>query len=234
MNQSLAMAPVSSDAASERVRPVLMLSLLWMVGGMGVAAFTARWATESGVMARWMLGNPWFWVVNLVIWLAISFFFVTLVRRVPAPVGMLLFALYAAWTGMSLSLTLAQYTPASVMQALVATTVLFATMAVFALTTRINLLKYTFYIFAAVIALLIISLLNWFIFRSATFDWWLSLIGVALFSFSTANGVQQIVHMDRVSDPALRMRLSIVGAMILFTNFINMFIRILRLMGQRR
>ena len=151
----------------------------------------------------------------------------------PSILQVLLFVLYTAWTGMSLSLTLAQYSQASVMQALVATTVLFATMAIFALTTRINLLKYTFYIFAAVIALLVISLLNWFVFRSATFDWWLSLIGVGLFSFSTANGVQQIVHMDRVNDPALRLRLSIVGAMILFTNFVNIFIRILRLMGRR-
>lgn len=233
MNQSLAMNPTTSDAASARVRPVLVLSLLWMVGGMLVAALTARWATESGFMARWMAGNNWFWLISLVIWIAISFFFATLVRRVPAPVGMLLFALYAAWTGMSLSLIVAQYSPASVMEALLYTTVLFGAMLLFGLFTKMNLLKYTFYIFAAVVALLIISLLNWFVFRSATLDWWLALIGVPLFAFSTANGVQQIVHMDRVNDPALRLRLSIVGAMILFTNFVNIFIRILCLMGRR-
>ncbi|MGL4650596.1 MAG: Bax inhibitor-1/YccA family protein, partial [Caldilineaceae bacterium] len=183
---------------------------------------------------RWAAGNPWFWVFSMVIWIAISLFFATLVRRVSTPVGLLLVALYAGWTGLSLSLTVQQYTTASVVQAFVAAVLLFGAMVLFALFTKMDLTKYSVYIFASIVALLLFSLLNWFFFRSAVFDWWLTIIGVALFAFSTANGVQQIVRMDQMGDPALRTRLSVIGAMILYTNFVNIFIRLLRLMGRSR
>jgi FtsH-binding integral membrane protein len=234
MAQAAIAQPSPMSGRAERARPVLVQSFLWMFLGMGIATFTSWWAIQSGTMNRWASSNEWFWLVSLLIWIAISLAFAPLVQRVPAPVGLLLFAVYAAWTGLSLSLTIQYYTTASVVLAFVAAIALFGSMVIFAIFTKMDLLKYSFYIFAGVVALLVVSLLNWFIFRSAALDWWLALIGVPLFAFSTANGVQQIIRMDSVGDPALRSRLAIIGAMILFTNFVNIFIRLLRLMGRSR
>ncbi|MGL4649201.1 MAG: hypothetical protein ACRC1H_07320, partial [Caldilineaceae bacterium] len=74
--------PAPTIAASTQARPVLLLSFVWMLGGMLITTATAWWAIESGTMNRWAAGNPWFWVFSMVIWIAISLFFATLVRRV--------------------------------------------------------------------------------------------------------------------------------------------------------
>jgi len=107
-------------------------------------------------------------------------------------------------------------------------------MVVFALTTKMDLVKYSFYIFVGIIALLIATLLNVFVFQSSEFDWLLTIAGIVLFSISTARGVQKIVRMDQTLDPALRSRLAIIGAMILFTDFVNLFIRILQIVGSKK
>lgn len=81
---------------------------------------------------------------------------------------------------------------------------------------------------------MVAGLLNTFVFRSKTVDLVLSLAGVVLFSISTAASVQKIARMEHELEPRLHRRAEIIGAMMLYTNFINVFIRILELYARTR
>lgn len=82
--------------------------------------------------------------------------------------------------------------------------------------------------------LIVATALNVLFFQSQTLDLFLSYAGVALFSFSTAATVQRIEKMSRELDPRFHDRAAIIGAMMLYTNFINLFLRLLQLFGRNR
>ena len=149
-----------------------------------------------------------------------------------------IFFAYAAMNGFTLSLVLLLYASQTLTLAFVSTAALFGAMTIVGLTTKLDLTKLGTFLFMGLIGLLIAMLVSIF-FRSSTFELIISVVGVLLFTGLTAYDTQKIVRM--ASDPRLRAgdsnllrRLSIMGALSLYLDFINLFLFILRLMGRRR
>jgi FtsH-binding integral membrane protein len=122
--------------------------------------------------------------------------------------------------------------------AFVSTSALFGAMTIVGLTTKMDLTKWGTFLFMGLIGLLVAMLVNIFL-RSSAFDLIISVIGVLLFTGLTAYDTQKIVRM--ASDPAIQAgdttlmrKLSILGALSLYLDFINLFLFILRLMGRQR
>jgi FtsH-binding integral membrane protein len=149
-----------------------------------------------------------------------------------------IFFAYAAMNGFTLSLVLLLYAPQTLTLAFVSTAALFGAMTIVGLTTKLDLTKLGTFLFMGLIGLLIAMFVSIF-FRSSTFELIISVLGVLLFTGLTAYDTQKIVRM--ASDPRLQAgksdlmrRLSIMGALSLYLDFINLFLFILRLMGRRR
>lgn len=149
-----------------------------------------------------------------------------------------IFFAYAAMNGFTLSLVLLLYAPQTLTLAFLSTAALFGAMTIVGQTTKLDLTKLGTFLFMGLIGLLIAMLVNIF-FRSSAFELIISVLGVLLFTGLTAYDTQKIVRM--ASDPRLRAgksdlmrRLSIMGALSLYLDFINLFLFILRLMGRRR
>jgi FtsH-binding integral membrane protein len=158
--------------------------------------------------------------------------------KLSAGVASAIFVGYSALTGFSLSLIVLTYDLGTLTLAFVSTAALFGAMTIVGLTTSMDLTKWGTFLFMGLIGLLVAMLVNIFV-QSSTFDLIISVAGVLLFTGLTAYDTQRIVQM--ASDPRIQGegsqlmgRLSILGALRLYLDFLNMFLFILRLMGSRR
>ena len=156
-------------------------------------------------------------------------------RLTPTAAG-LLFVGYAALNGLTISMIVHSYTGASVALAFFSTAAIFAVMSVFAFTTSIDLLQYRTYFFVGLIGLLIAMVLNLF-FRSDSFTMLVSIAGVLIFTALAAYDTQKLKYM--AASPEFQengdavARYSIIGALQLYLDFINLFLFLLRIFGRR-
>ncbi|GAB3924862.1 Bax inhibitor-1/YccA family protein [Mucilaginibacter myungsuensis] len=163
--------------------------------------------------------------------LIISFGF----NRLSFPVLATIFIVYAAVFGISMSSIFLVYTGGSIFNVFLTATILFGVMAVAGYTTKTDLTNFGSILFVALIALVIASLINMFI-KSETFDYILSLIGVAVFTGLTAYDVQKLKRIgagiEQGNAPANK--LAVMGALTLYLDFVNLFLFLLRLFGNRK
>jgi FtsH-binding integral membrane protein len=156
----------------------------------------------------------------------------------PALVG--IFLLYSLLTGVMLGFILLIYTSASIAICFVAAAIIFAVMAIMGYTTDVDLSKFGPILMAGVIGLVVVSVINFFI-DSDTLNYILGFVGVAIFTALTAYKVQEIKRIGEGLDEngneialADSKKLAIMGALSLYITFINLFVSLLRLFGNRR
>jgi len=150
------------------------------------------------------------------------------------------FLLYSILTGVMLSFILLTYSLPSVVISFAAAAAIFAVMAIMGYTTDTDLSKFGPILFAGVIGLVIISIINMFL-GSSTLGYIMGFIGVAIFTALTAYKVQELKRIGEGLDEngnALGVneskKLAIMGALSLYITFINLFLSLLRIFGNRR
>jgi FtsH-binding integral membrane protein len=160
-------------------------------------------------------------------------------RKLSAPVLMLLFILYSAVTGVTLSFVLLTFTASSVFACFVSAAAMFGVMAVMGYRTKHDLTSFGRIMTMGLIGLVIASLVNMFL-KNDTMDYIISFVGVMVFTGLTAYDVQKIKRIGEGLDengqviPGEVKKLSIIGALTLYLDFINLFLMLLRLFGSRR
>ena len=155
-----------------------------------------------------------------------------------APALTLFFLLFAATMGMSLSVILLVYTSSSVIGCFGAASAMFGIMAFMGYTTEKDLTSFGRLLSMALVGILVSFLINFFL-KSAMLDYLISIVGVAVFTGLTAYDVQVLkrigagIEYDGTSANDTR-KLAIMGALRLYLDFINLFLMLLRLFGNRR
>jgi FtsH-binding integral membrane protein len=218
------------------IRPLLRNVYLWMSAGLLTTAVSAS-AVTSFFGARIFLFSPWFYIILFVVQLILVGVLAGAIQRLSTGAAVALFLAYAGVTGITLSLIFTYYTGETLVAAFMSTVVIFLLMTFVAVFTKTDLTKYGTYLFVGLIGLLIAMLVNIFL-RSSLFDLVMSLFAVLLFSVLTAYDTQKIVRL--ASDPkiqgdgsALMQKLSILGALTLYLDFLNLFLWLLRIFGRR-
>lgn len=150
------------------------------------------------------------------------------------------FILYSVLTGVSLSFILLAYTSASVLSCFIGAAGIFGIMAVMGYTTNIDLSKFGPILMIGVVGLIIASVVNMFI-QSEGFSLFMAFIGIAIFTALTAYDVQKLKRIGegleadgRQMADADTKKLAIMGALSLYLDFLNIFIYLLRIFGDRR
>jgi hypothetical protein len=141
---------------------------------------------------------------------------------------------FSALMGMSLAPIFLLYTGASIARIFFITASVFASMSIYGYTTKRDLTKFGSFLMMGLIGLIIASLVNMFM-QSPAIYFVTSSIGVLIFTGLTAYDVQKIVHTYKIL-PAGRARdnAAVVGALSLYLDFINLFLMLLRLFGNRK
>lgn len=139
---------------------------------------------------------------------------------------------FAVSFGVSLSLIFAVFTTASIVQSLVITTVSFTALAGWGYFTKRDLTSLGGFLFAGVIALILIGLFNiWF--ASSLLQTIVNILAVGIFLGLTAYDMQQIRNQLWINDNDMEDRIVVIGSLSLFINYINIFVNLVQLLGNR-
>lgn len=223
------MSATTAAVAHWDSKALLRSTFVWMTIGLVFTAIIA-WATsELDFMTDFVTEQPVAALASMGVWVVLGLGFGFFVRQVPYIIGVALFFIYCVFTGFALSSVFVAYTEATIVYALVSTVALFAIMTVFALFTSIDLTRWWMYIIFAILGMIAATIINSLFVQSKSLDFALSLFGVGLFSISTAATVQKIVKMEHELAPQYHDRATIIGAMMLYTNFINLFLRLIEI-----
>lgn len=214
----------------------------WMAGGLALSALVAWFLTTSPALlsiffsarANGAVGpSMWFWGAiiaefGLVVALSAG------IRRMQVGTAALLFVAYAALNGITLGMVLLAYTGASVMKAFLVTAGTFAVTSIWASSTKRDLTAMGSFLFMGLIGIIIASVVNLF-FRSPMVDYIVSIIGVGVFVGLTAYDTQRLRGMlVEAANEVTVSKMAIFGALQLYLDFINLFLMLLRLFGDRR
>ena len=180
-----------------------------------------------------VFGSPLKWVLMLAP-LAMVFFLSFRIDKMSVGAAQATFWGYAAIVGLSLSTIFMVYTQESIVQVFFVTAASFGALSLFGYTTKRDLSAMGSFLFMGVIGIVIASIVNIFL-ASSALAFAISAIGVLVFAGLTAYDTQQIKDMYYEGDGSVVMgRKAIMGALRLYLDFINMFMFLLQLFGNRR
>jgi uncharacterized protein len=184
-------------------------------------------------LGQTLFTSPLMWVVMLAP-LGFVFFISFRINHIQASTAKLLFFVYAGVMGLSLATIFLVYTQTSITRVFFISAAAFGALSLYGYTTQRNLDGMGSFLIMGLFGLIIASLVNLFL-KSSGLDWALSVIGVLIFAGLTAWDTQKIKEMyDVQDDGTIAGRKAVMGALSLYLDFINMFMMLLRLFGDRR
>jgi FtsH-binding integral membrane protein len=205
----------------------------WMCGGLAITAATAWLVASSPGLARTIVTNPiLFWGLAIA-QLGIVFTLSARVDRMASGTASALFVVYSALTGVTLSFILLVYTGQSVASTFVVAAGMFGALALYGTMTRRNLGALGQFFFMGLVGLLLASLLGMF-WHNDGLQFMISLVGVIVFAGLTVYDAQRLKQMAFATSAGSVSAATIVGALALYLDFINLFLFLLRFMGNRR
>jgi FtsH-binding integral membrane protein len=221
------------------VRPAVALStaflsqaFLWMFLGLLVTTAVGWLISQMSVAQLTTISGLFLPII--IVQLGIAFGLGLAITRISALVGLGLFFAYAAITGVTLGVALIVYTTASVAAAGLSAAAVFGAAAVYGTVTKRDLTNIGAYLFMAVIGLVVASFVNIILLHSSTFSLLVSYAAVVIFTALTAYHVQRIQRGDIAAWAGTMEKGAVMGAFLMYLDFINLFFALLNIMGNRR
>ena len=210
-----------------------------LTGVVALLTFKMSVVTEGGsIVALTEIGNAIYlsglkWIIMLAP-LGIVFYMSFGINKMSSSKAQTVFWIFAGLMGLSLSSILLVYTGLSVTRVFFITSATFDAMSIYGYTTKRDLTKFGSFLMMGLIGIIIASLVNIFL-KSSMMYFVISILGVLIFVGLTAYDTQKIKNMYVASDSGEVIgKKAIMGALTLYLDFINLFIMLLRLFGQRR
>lgn len=197
----------------------------------GIVSFAVA---SSPQLMQAIFGTPLAWVVILAP-LGMAIFLGMRLMSMSLQAAQISFWIFAALMGLSLSTIFLAYTTVSIVKVFFITAATFGAMSLWGYTTKRDLTGIGSFLMMGLFGIIIASLINLF-FRSSAMDFVVSVIGVFVFIGLTAYDTQNLkrVYFQLSGSGETISKVAIVGALSLYLDFINLFISLLRLMGERR
>jgi FtsH-binding integral membrane protein len=207
----------------------LTQAFVWMFAGLLVTAGVAAVVQGNRQLVNFAADNFFILIIaQLGLVLGIS----ALINRISATVALGLFFVYAASLGLTIGLIVAGYEGASVVTAFLSASAMFGAAALYGATTKRSLAGLGGILFMGLIGLIVASVINVFVgFQMLSFI--ISIVGVVIFTALTAYDVQRIQAGDLAARTGSMEKAAVIGALHLYLDFINLFLFMLRLFGNR-
>jgi len=216
-------------AASATATGLLTQSFGWMFAGLLLTAGVSALVRTNAQLLGFAQDNFFLLIIGqLVVVFAISLG----IKRLGATAALGLFFVYAASLGLTIGLIVSAYTDASVGAAFLSTGAMFGGAALYGATTKRSLVGIGGFLSMAVFGLIVAMVVNIFL-PSGPLGMIISLVGVVLFTVLTAFHVQRIQAGDLVAQYGSVEKGAVIGALLLYLDFVNIFLFLLRLFGSR-
>jgi FtsH-binding integral membrane protein len=231
-NPQPAWISASTAETETRVRAFVKSVYAWMFGGLLLTAFASAWVISSPAMKHLIHDNALVMIGLIIAEFGLVIAISAGLRRFSPAAAASMFLVFSLLNGFTLSVVILRYTEASIVQAFVTAAGMFGAMSVYGMVTKRDLTKFGSFLFMGLIGIVISSVMNMFL-RSPGLDFAISVIGVFLFVGLTAWDTQKIKSYATVGG-SMQESLAIYGALALYLDFINLFLFLLRLFGNRR
>ncbi len=225
-------APAAGAAVDAGLRSYMLGVYNYMASGVLLTGLVAMLTASSPAMLNAIFGTPLQWVVMLAplgFVLVMSFG----INRLSPFAAQALFWAFAATMGLSLASIFLVYTGSSIARTFFITAAMFGALSLYGYTTKRDLSGMGTFLFMGLIGLIIAMVVNMFL-QSTQLDWIVSIVGVGIFAGLTAYDTQKIREMYFAGDgEGTRSKKIVMGALSLYLDFINMFLFLLRFLGNR-
>lgn len=207
----------------------------WMGLGLATTALVALYTASSPGLLGMILGKSLVFFGLIIGQLGLVIVLSAAIQRLQASTATLLFFLYSALTGLTLSVIFLAYTRASIASTFFVTAGTFGVMSFYGYTTQRDLTSWGSFLFMGLIGIILASVVNIFL-HNETVYWVVTYAGILIFVGLTAYDTQTLKQMAvrGFADEETERKSAVMGALRLYLDFINLFLMLLRVMGNRR
>lgn len=208
----------------------------WMTVGLLLTAFVAYYVASSYALQNMIFSSKIVFFGLIIAQLGLVFVLSGMVHKMSGAMATSLFMLYSVLTGVTISSVLLVYTASSIASTFFICAAMFGALSVYGYTTKRSLSGMGSFLFMGLIGIIIASIVNIFM-QSSMMSMVISYAGVLIFAGLTAYDTQKLKDMGNEinqEDKENMRRYSIMGALTLYLDFINLFLMLLRILGDRR
>lgn len=207
----------------------------WMSGGLAITGLVAMWVASSPQLIAAIVGNQLVFFGLIITELLVVGYLISVIKKISTQTAGLLFAGYSVLNGLTLSIVFIVYTSSSISSTFLVTAGTFGVMSIYGYYTKKDLSSWRNLLFMGLIGVIIASIVNIFM-KSEMMYWLISYAGVLIFVGLTAYDTQKIKNMSLSAETGSEdeAKGAIVGALMLYLDFINLFLFLLRILGNRK
>lgn len=220
---------VARDTSLAQVN-VLNQSFAWMFVGLVLTALSSLFVASNSSLMQAIYGNSILFFGIILVELALVFYLSLRITKMSFAMAVGSFVVYAILNGVTLAAIFLVYTATSITSVFLIAALVFGAMAFYGYTTKRDLTAIGSLAFMALIGVIIASIVNIFL-RSDMFSYVLSYLTLAIFIGLTAYDTQKLKNMQSSS---MSQNLGVLGALMLYLDFINIFLSLLTILGKRR
>ena len=220
-------------SAEERISTFLRSVYGWMCAGLAITALVAYFVASTPGLAFTLVRTPFLMMGLVIAQLGLVFALSMRVQKMASGTASALFILYSALTGVTMSLILLAYTASSVASTFAIAAGMFGSMALYGTVTSRSLAGWGQFLFMGLIGVVIASIVGMF-WHNDGFQFVLGFIGVIVFTGLAAYDAQRLKAMALALPSGGTGAYAVVGALTLYLDFVNLFLMLLRLTGDRR
>jgi FtsH-binding integral membrane protein len=226
--------PYAASQAQVQQRTIISQVYAWMAAGLLVTGAVAAFTANTPALLALIFGSGIVFFGLLIAEVLLVIGLSALIGRISAGTATALFMLYAALNGLTMSAIFLAYTRGSIASTFFVTAGTFGAMSLYGYTTKRDLTTIGNLLVMGLIGFLLASIVNLFL-RSAALYWITTYAGIAIFIGLTAWDTQKIKRLAASgAGEEQAARIAIMGALMLYLDFINLFLLLLRLFGKRR
>jgi hypothetical protein len=234
-NMETQVRPYSSVNEQDAVRVFMQKVYIWMTGGLVLTGVIAHQVANSETIMSTLLHNQGLFFALIIGQLGLVMALSFTANRVSSAVAGAMFIAYSALNGLTLSVIFVAYTATSIAQVFFITAGTFAGMSVYGFVTKKDLTSMGSFLIMGLWGIIITMVVNIFL-KSPAVGYAISFLGVFIFLGLTAYDTQKLKNLA-LSNPEASQTAensAILGALILYLDFINLFLMLLRLFGKRK
>ena len=198
----------------------------WLGVGLLVTFVVGYIVSTNNILLSIVFGSP-LYIISFIVELGLAIFLTVRIRNMSSNLALILYILYCALTGLTFSSIFIVYELTSVIWIFLVTSLVFFAFSVIGKNMNVDLRKLGIYLFVFLIAVVLLEIINIFI-MSNTLDIIACVVGLGIFVGYVAYDIKKLDYYDNSDNMA------VIGAFELYLDFINLFIRLLRLFGKRR
>lgn len=226
---------VRREITNEAFAILLKNVYAWMALALGVTGVAAMYVSNNQAIISYLYEHFGLVMGLLIVELLLAVVFTARFNKLSFNAASILFGLYALLTGVSLAPVFLIYTQESIASTFFVTAGTFGTMSLFGYFTKRDLSPWGRYLFMGLLGIIIASVVNFFM-QSTRLEWIITYVGVLVFVLLTAYDTQKIKNMlaERGEVNESSLKLALLGSFMLYLDFINLFLKLLRILGKRK